>query len=345
METSPRCLSIPGAACAVAAAAFLALTPPTHAAARTIPDSHGRPSATSRPASSSPSRPAKPANMDALSLGDVTRLLREGVGGSIVIRQIRRYGVDFEPTVEAILRLRRAGATDDVLDAVLDAAEGRQPARGAAGRGSAAADRSTDGPSVASAASKKKPDRVLAAGDIREEDIHFRMYEMSDTRGRSQLVLTNLDDEGRRLGGEAPNHQEANVVLSPDLPESDPWERPERRARHAVRIDTGDGFGGETVVQSEGGADGESTSPVTVIIQNGTGAAAPQQPAVVPAYGGGCGWGGCGGWFPAGIVGGFKYPDKHFFLGYDPRNTVNVAPAPAPQDIRIAQPPPRGSGR
>src|SRR5262249_52613608 len=112
--------------------------------------------------------------------------------------------------------------------------------------------------------------------------------------------------------------------------------------RHvAVRQEGGDVEGEGVLEAPEAGA---GVSPVTVIIHN-EGAQPGAQPVAQPMPGpyvspcGAAPWGG-GGWIGGGIVGGFKYPDHLFFLGYDPRNSVNVANPPAPGDVRLFQPPP-----
>jgi hypothetical protein len=306
--------------------------------------------ATPRAGTNAPSSGAALSAPDALSLTDLTRLVREGVGAPVVVRQIRRLGVDFEPTVEALLRLRRAGAPDEILDAVLDATESSAGAsRRSTDRDAAPGDppRKSRGDDAA----RRGDDRVTVRSSEAGEDggPPVRMFEGSDVHGRPTLVLTNLDEEGRRIGGEAATHQEPNIVLAPDPA---PPRRAARTDRRGGRppAETGEYErvtpGTDEPHEADARTPGEGVSPVTVIIQNG--AAAPQVPAVAPAqYPATCGgvypWSGCGVVATGGIVGGFKYPDKLFFLGYDPRNSLTLATTALPPraDLPIAQPPPK----
>src|SRR5437867_1232498 len=66
------------------------------------------------------SDPASETASSPLTLADVTRLIEEGVGSAVIVRQVRRNGIGFEPTVDALVRLRRVGADDAVLETVMD---------------------------------------------------------------------------------------------------------------------------------------------------------------------------------------------------------------------------------
>lgn len=56
-----------------------------------------------------------------LSKEDLLTLLKEGFGEGLIVEKIRASGVDFELDVPAMVELRRAGASDGILQAILDA--------------------------------------------------------------------------------------------------------------------------------------------------------------------------------------------------------------------------------
>ena len=152
----------------------------------------------------------RPDALKPLALEDLMLLAKVDIGAGILVRQIRARGIAFLPSVENLIRLRRAGAGDPVLEAVLDAAE-----RGSSDHGEAA-----------------------------PPGADCRIFAGTDGAGRRVLVLTNLDDHGLRIGGESVDPRPSNIVASGDprdslsrtrpgepTPEEEPSSRCEGRAR------------------------------------------------------------------------------------------------------------------
>jgi formylglycine-generating enzyme required for sulfatase activity len=83
-----------------------------------------------------------------LSKEDLLTLLKEGFGENLIIEKIRASGVSFELTVPVMVELKRAGATDRILEAILG------------GQGTAAGPAPPSGP-VPSPASVPLDDMVL----------------------------------------------------------------------------------------------------------------------------------------------------------------------------------------
>jgi hypothetical protein len=103
-----------------------------------------------------------------LTLEDVLHLLEAGVGTPVVMRQIDATDSRFDLGVDDLVRLKRAGADDILLEALLSRSAAPEPARPPADAGPPAA---VDG---------------------------IRVYRTHTEHGDA-IVLTNLDDEGRPL--------------------------------------------------------------------------------------------------------------------------------------------------
>ena len=218
-----------------------------------------------------------------LMLEDVLDLLGEGVSSNLIAREVRGSGTSFRPTVDILLKLKRAGADDSVLEAIMDANE--SPMRG----------------------EENPPPRDRESS---------RIFSAHDSHGQRVMVLTNLDDWGRRIGGEVANPKPPSVVSSsePSLPAA---------PRRHLRLRSGADDGGYDAVESSGGG---QQSPVTVIVNQPppsvtSGCGAPT--ACGMGYNG-IGYGGVVAY--GGIVGGFKYPDKLWFLGYAPPSPPRIDP-------------------
>lgn len=118
-----------------------------------------------------------------MTVDDIVALLRAGVGERVILRQIETTGTEITLTVEMILKLKKAGATDDLLAALVDS------------------------PSAAPMA--------IDAADAAPSSRPFRVYREKNEKGEEVLHITNLDESGRRMGGEAVDQPQPNVVQGP----------------------------------------------------------------------------------------------------------------------------------
>lgn len=130
-----------------------------------------------------------------ITLDDIIALIEAGVGEKVIIKQIEMADNTLLPTVEALIQLKAAGASDDLLAALLDPPEP-----------------GTDG--EPSAADEKRSESVDPS------DPQFRVYTELDGKGNPVLHITNLDASGRRLGGEVEQPSYPNILQpSPRSPE------------------------------------------------------------------------------------------------------------------------------
>lgn len=104
-----------------------------------------------------------------LSLDDVVSLLNAKVGTSIILRQVSSSGITFTMGVHEILAMKNAGADDALIEALI-------------GRSSQMRD---------------------AASSESADSSSFRIYKETSEDGEEVLHITNLDEQGRRIGGEA----------------------------------------------------------------------------------------------------------------------------------------------
>ena len=118
---------------------------------------------------------ASPPASAPVSLDDVVALLRAGVGESIILKEIGDGGPSFALGVQEVLRLKAAGAGDHLIEALM------APHPGGAAMGGEPA-----GP---------EPSRQPG----------YRIYKERAADGQEVLHVTNLDEQGRRLGGESPD--------------------------------------------------------------------------------------------------------------------------------------------
>ncbi len=149
------------------------------------------------------------------------------------------------------------------------------------------------------AASPRTPEQGV--GEPVFESASLRIYRVLDSEGRQRLLLTNLDKDGHRL---APEDEQARSVESPGTrPEFNPPPAEPLSEEREIHVDAGD----DNVVRVD---DGRGTT----IIININPPPAPEPPAppeqiIVPVLSAPwVGWGS--------IVGRYRYPDNHPFLGY-----------------------------
>lgn len=228
-----------------------------------------------------------------LAITDLIRLMDEGIGPSVIVKKIRSTGVAFHAGVDALLALKRGGASDAILEAVIEADD--RPA--APGNVSPAG-----GPAVA-------PLRSYV------EDEDLRIYEVRDPAGRRFLVLTNIDENGRRLGGEVASPGQVNLVSALEPQPEGPVSA---REPAADRLEQERAYLSQ-VVDLVRAIDREEPRPEPP----------PQQPSCtglgcpVPFYG-------YNTVAVGGAVGGYKFPDRLWFLGYTPTSNP-VVPSFAPR--------------
>lgn len=122
---------------------------------------------------------APPALADGVTVADIETLLNGGVGESVILRHVERWGLEHDLDVADLLRLVEAGASEGLLEGLLSGV-----------------------PS--------------ASGQVTRAEL---------LPGEGGLLLTNLDEEGRRVGGEVPNPVPFNQV-SPTVTRYGPVEEP-----------------------------------------------------------------------------------------------------------------------
>jgi len=166
-----------------------------------------------------------------LTIDQVIALLEAKVGEKVILRQIDATGTRLTMTVETLLSLKAAGASDALLEALQGGIAPAAPA-----------------PIISDAAARP-------AMEGREGEHPFRVFLMEDDEGGRVVHITNLDENGKRIGGELPPDDRAsrNVVTPADPGAT-------RGTRHdAPPADTG----------AYGGADDEQArQPVVVNVYN-----------------------------------------------------------------------------
>ncbi|HET6373624.1 MAG TPA: hypothetical protein VFG76_09975 [Candidatus Polarisedimenticolia bacterium] len=135
-----------------------------------------------------------------LTVDEIIALLKGGVGEKVILMKLASAQAPPILTVDALLALKSAGASDALLETLL------QP--------------------PASPASVDAPDGKMVP-TTRVEEPSFRIYQELNAAGETVLHITNLDASGRRLGGESPTATQANVIQEP----------PASRARAEERFD------------------------------------------------------------------------------------------------------------
>ena len=63
----------------------------------------------------------------ALTNADIVKMMRAGLPESIIVREIRQSGATFNTTPDALIQLKKQGASERILSAVLDAHAGPEP--------------------------------------------------------------------------------------------------------------------------------------------------------------------------------------------------------------------------
>lgn len=129
-----------------------------------------------------------------LTIDEIESLLAGGLGERVILKQIRTTGTRLTLTVEGLLRLKAAGASDSLLEALLE-------------------------PPEPPLAKPPQPEPAVPAAPGRAAS-HIRIYTSENERGQTVVHITNLDAAGRRLGGELSEEERArrNVVEPPEPP-------------------------------------------------------------------------------------------------------------------------------
>ncbi len=124
-----------------------------------------------------------PAAAAALTLDDVVSLVRAGVGERIILKQVQSTGTRLVLTVEGILALKAAGASDALIESLM-------------------------GEKDQAEAPRAQADPAPAA----EPGASFRIYKSVSGEGGEVLHITNLDEHGRRIGGELTESERRTMV-------------------------------------------------------------------------------------------------------------------------------------
>ncbi len=101
------------------------------------------------------------------TVDEMAALLKAGVGEGVVLKQVRASGARLDLTARDLLALKAAGASDSLLEALMEDPGSEEP---------------------------------------------FRIFSSVNERGETVLHVTNLDERGRRIGGEVPDPSPFNVV-------------------------------------------------------------------------------------------------------------------------------------
>lgn len=158
-----------------------------------------------------------------LTIDQVIALLEAKVGEKVILRQIESTGTRLTMTVDALLSLKAAGASDALLEALQEETT----------------------PHTAATEAKPVP-KATPAMDGMEGEHPFRVFLMEDNSGGRVVHITNLDENGRRIGGELPEDDRAtrNVVARGDQASPPPVERQAPPAGDAGGYAAGYGEGG-----------------------------------------------------------------------------------------------------
>jgi len=136
-----------------------------------------------------------------ITLDDVVAMLKAGIGEKVILAQLEATGTELKLTVEGLLELKAAGASDALLERLVQPDWDRR--EGAA----------TDSP---------PPARASVSGEH-----PFRVYRETTGDGEEVMHITNLDASGKRIGGELKPEERIPANVVHPSPESPP--RPERR--------------------------------------------------------------------------------------------------------------------
>ncbi len=144
--------------------------------------------------------PAPADTLTPMTIDEVAALLEAGIGEPVVLRQVKATRTRLVLTVGALLRLKEAGASDAFIEALMPADPDAPEA----------APRESDRPDPAEkSAARPGPEDVLTRGES-----SIRLFVMEDETGDRIVHITNLDENGRRIGGEIPDDSRAerNVI-------------------------------------------------------------------------------------------------------------------------------------
>jgi hypothetical protein len=135
---------------------------------------------------------AAAASGEPISLDEIVALLRADVGETIIFRQLESESASLEIGVAEILILKEAGASDQLIELLMD----------------------TAGPewSMVPATEEGSNQEAEDEGESAVSQVEsLRMFKEKDDEGREYLHITNLDSSGRRLGGPARHRRETRV--------------------------------------------------------------------------------------------------------------------------------------
>jgi len=144
-----------------------------------------------------------------MNLGEIVSLLKAGLGEKVILRQVHATGTRLVMTVDSLMALKAAGASDAFIEALMTDADaapvGHEPAGEPAG----------GGPSpVPPNPGPRDAGKGAGTGRDHRDEPPIRIFMMEDDRGQRIVHITNLDENGRRIGGELPDDPPAsrNVI-------------------------------------------------------------------------------------------------------------------------------------
>jgi hypothetical protein len=130
----------------------------------------------------------------AMSTNDIIQLAKLHTSEELMINVIQRSGLDHPLTTQEIIQLKEAGVTERVIQYLLK---------------------------LSTPETEKLPG---PEGESVQVSKNMRVYQTRDKNGKIITVATNLDENGKRIGGELPPPEPESVQPEPQYPEYAPQE-------------------------------------------------------------------------------------------------------------------------
>ena len=117
-----------------------------------------------------------------LTVDDIVSLVKAGVGEKVILKQVESTGTRLTLTVDGILALKAAGASDALIESLMEV--------------------------------KDQPEAPRAQEDPASvaEGQSFRIFKSVSEEGEEVLHITNLDEHGRRIGGELTESERRTMI-------------------------------------------------------------------------------------------------------------------------------------
>ncbi|HEY4490419.1 MAG TPA: hypothetical protein VI958_00415, partial [Acidobacteriota bacterium] len=130
---------------------------------------------------------------DAVSLQQVVKLSKLKTSDDVIIKLLQKEGLDKPVTSKDVVYLKEQGVSDRVIAYVMK---------------------------ISSEKPEKLPQQEGKSAYISE---NLRTYQTTTKSGKKVTVVTNLDEKGKRMGGELPP-ESAGSAIEPAYPEKEPRE-------------------------------------------------------------------------------------------------------------------------